>query len=313
LIERSSTASGRRPTFSVVIAAYNSASVLGRAIRAVLAQTFADFEVIVADDGSTDGTLSSVTALDDSRVTCVPFRHSGPGPARNAGAAYATGEYLVFLDSDDEVMPEWLERMAEVIRSVHPAVVSCGLVQDGEAEGIWLPSVLGADFDHQAGLFVAGAFAVRNDVFRAVGGYANTFLEHTELAFRLMPYCLERRLPIEHVSEPLLRLHRSGAATLEKEQRRYEGARYLLEHHLERIRRNRVSLVNTYAVLGVSAARLGRFEESRRAFLAAARANPRYWKLWTRFLVSLSPIVARSVWGDGNGSARQLARTGRGT
>ncbi|HUL01647.1 MAG TPA: glycosyltransferase family A protein [Gemmatimonadales bacterium] len=87
---------------SVVIPTYNRAAFLAEALNSVLAQTFTDYEVIVVDDGSTDGTLQAVEGVGDPRVKLVSLPHTGsPARARNAGIKRARGRYLAFLDSDD--------------------------------------------------------------------------------------------------------------------------------------------------------------------------------------------------------------------
>jgi glycosyltransferase involved in cell wall biosynthesis len=95
---------------SVVIPAYNAERYLASAIRSVLSQTFTETEIIVVDDGSTDGTAEVVESFGD-RVFAIHQHNSGPSVARNIGMKAASGEYIAFLDSDDLWMPRRLEQM----------------------------------------------------------------------------------------------------------------------------------------------------------------------------------------------------------
>jgi glycosyltransferase involved in cell wall biosynthesis len=99
------------PVFSVVIAAHNAARTLPSTLRSVLAQTRPDFEVIVVDDGSTDGTGEALRSVRDDRIAYVRQANLGPAAARNAGIERAAGEYVCLLDSDDLWLPDYLETM----------------------------------------------------------------------------------------------------------------------------------------------------------------------------------------------------------
>lgn len=102
------------PRFSVVIAVWNGAATIGRAIESVTAQTWPAHELIVVDDGSTDAT-PGVLARFGSRLRRVRQENAGAAAARNAGARLATGDWLAFLDADDVYYPERLRRHAEWI------------------------------------------------------------------------------------------------------------------------------------------------------------------------------------------------------
>lgn len=105
---------------SVVIPTHNRADLLPRAIKSVQAQTYQDLEIIVVSDGSTDNTKEVVEALskEDSRIRFVEY-HPGRGGniARNTGIENAAGEYVAFLDDDDEFFPTKLEKQVAVMES----------------------------------------------------------------------------------------------------------------------------------------------------------------------------------------------------
>ena len=103
-------------TTSVIVPLYNKAPYVQRALDSVLAQTFRDFELIVVDDGSTDGGSEIVARCSDPRVRVVRQTNAGPGAARNRGLREAQGEFVAFLDADDEWLPEFLARSAEYLR-----------------------------------------------------------------------------------------------------------------------------------------------------------------------------------------------------
>ncbi|WP_239806519.1 glycosyltransferase family 2 protein [Croceicoccus hydrothermalis] len=99
------------PFFSVVIAAFNAERTIAEAIDSVLAQTEQDFEIIVIDDGSTDGTLLAAMkrAETDDRIKLISRNNSGVSAARNCGVGNSRGRMLAFLDADDAWHPEKLE------------------------------------------------------------------------------------------------------------------------------------------------------------------------------------------------------------
>lgn len=115
-----------RPLVSVVIPAYNCERYIARAVRSVLGQTYTNFECIVIDDGSTDGTAAVVEGFGE-RVRLIRQCNGGASAARNAGIAAAQGRYIAFLDSDDYWLSSKLECQVEIMRE-HPdlALVSCG-------------------------------------------------------------------------------------------------------------------------------------------------------------------------------------------
>jgi glycosyltransferase involved in cell wall biosynthesis len=100
------------PLVSIVIPAYNAATSLNTAVESVLAQTYAGVEVIVVDDGSTDDTPSVLARL-GQRVRWTRQANRGPGAARNRGLGLARGAYIMFLDADDWILPEKVERQVQ--------------------------------------------------------------------------------------------------------------------------------------------------------------------------------------------------------
>lgn len=101
--------------FSIVIPTYNRAAFLPKAIESVLAQTYADWELIIVDDGSIDNTKEVVSQYGDSRITYIYQKNAERSVARNNGIMYATGEYLCFLDSDNYMKPDRLENLSAFI------------------------------------------------------------------------------------------------------------------------------------------------------------------------------------------------------
>ena len=99
------------PAISIIVPVYNVQGYIGRCIESILGQTFADFELILVDDGSTDGSgrICADFVRRDSRVTLLENDHKGVSAARNAGLDAARGRYIAFIDSDDCVHPRYLE------------------------------------------------------------------------------------------------------------------------------------------------------------------------------------------------------------
>ena len=108
---------------SVVIPAYDAESTLAATLSSVLGQTYSDLEVIVVDDGSSDGTASVAHGFGDP-VTCIRTENRGVSHARNTGAAAANGDFVAFLDADDLWEPCKLERQLGVLEGRRAAGVS---------------------------------------------------------------------------------------------------------------------------------------------------------------------------------------------
>jgi glycosyltransferase involved in cell wall biosynthesis len=119
------------PAVSVVLPVRDSATFVAEAIHTVLAQTYGDYEIIVVDDGSTDGTADVVAAF-GAAVRLVQQEPSGAATARNRGVREAHGELIAFLDADDLWVPDKLERQM-VILVTAPEIdgVFGGMVQTG--------------------------------------------------------------------------------------------------------------------------------------------------------------------------------------
>ena len=103
------------PSVSVVLPVYNREHSIARAIRSVLDQTYRDLELIVVDDGSTDGTRDVVRQF-APRLTLIEQEHAGAYAARNRGIARARGELIAFIDSDDAWLPEKLALQVPLMR-----------------------------------------------------------------------------------------------------------------------------------------------------------------------------------------------------
>jgi len=104
------------PKVSIIIPTYNRVNVITRAIKSVLGQTYQNFELIVVDDGSNDNTGKKVKNFNDSRINYICHEENkGGSAARNTGIQVAKGEYIAFLDSDDEWLPQKIEKQVEIL------------------------------------------------------------------------------------------------------------------------------------------------------------------------------------------------------
>ncbi|MGQ9898619.1 MAG: glycosyltransferase family 2 protein [Acidobacteriota bacterium] len=114
------------PVISIITPLYNKAAYIGETVRSILAQTYINWEMLVVDNGSTDGGPDVVRAIPDSRLRVITSPRQGPGAARNYGIRLAQGEWIQFLDADDWLAPDQLERQLAVAAQHPEAMIVAG-------------------------------------------------------------------------------------------------------------------------------------------------------------------------------------------
>ena len=115
------------PLVSIIIPVYNVAPFLTEALDSAFNQTYDNLEIMIVDDGSTDGSgsICDAYAEKDSRIVVIHQHHQGLSVARNAGLDMMSGEYVAFLDSDDAFHPDFIRRMLTVMLRENPDIVVC--------------------------------------------------------------------------------------------------------------------------------------------------------------------------------------------
>ena len=150
------------PRVSVVIPTFNCERFIGRTVGSALRQTYRDFEIIVVDDGSTDGT-QAVLAEYGKALHYIKQANQGASAARNAALSCATGEYIAYLDADDLWHPEKLARQVEYL----DAYPSCGFVHTEVAVIDEQDSLLYARFNQETGRTVPQGKCLRDILQRS--------------------------------------------------------------------------------------------------------------------------------------------------
>lgn len=290
--------------FSVIIPARNRIALLRRAVASVQQQAAADWELIVVDDGSSEDIEGALWEAGATEATLVSQTHQGAAAARNAGAAHASKDYLVFLDSDDEAKPGWLKGFDE-LASAGNVVLFCGmeLYRAGRAttpnEHVEpRPDPL---FGQNPVLFRAGTYAVHHEAFTAVGGFAEEMRsgQHTELGIRLMWHVAARGGHVGATAATGVRCHVHEGPSIRKDAEAIvQGTRCMLEWHSEVLARHRPLQANYWGVLGVNYARLDRRGQALAAFVRAVLCDPWRFKHYARLGVALLPLPTSRLWNE---------------
>jgi glycosyltransferase involved in cell wall biosynthesis len=177
--------SDARPRVTVVAATYNRADLVGKMLDAIADQTIEGVEVIVADDGSTDGTRDRLTARGVHLIECT---HGGPSQARNAGWREARAPIVAFTDDDCVPDPGWLEALIAPIESGEADIVQGRTLPQDDGVGDrprWARSMR---VEAENGRYQTCNIAYRTSVLEATGGFIDEFRfgggEDAELAWR---------------------------------------------------------------------------------------------------------------------------------
>ena len=193
------------PIVSVIIPAYNQAHYLVYALGSVLAQTLSAWEAIVVDDGSTDNTRDVVAGFADARIRYIYQANQGLSGARNTGVGAAHGKFLAFLDSDDELTPEFLKTCVEALQADRALGAVHTATQFIDQSGNVLPHtdvqpLAGDAFNQklrQGGFFPPVSVVARTECVREAGLFDVTLtsLEDWDVWLRLVQRHPMRGLP----------------------------------------------------------------------------------------------------------------------
>lgn len=275
--------------FSIIIPVFNRAEIVTRTIKSVINQSFQKWELIVIDDGSTDHTKEILTAyLNDKRIRYYYQENGGVSKARNLGAAKALSEWLILLDSDDELNTDALLNFKTHIdyRS------DCALFIAGNLKITSSERIINLPQKSNYYPFLAGTFSIKKAAFDEVGGYDTRlrFSENTELFHRIT---LEKIEPfyLNSVSLIYYESENGGSKNL---QNMIGSLSIILDKH-----RNTLSSHVKYLyhqIIGVNNMRFQNFSEARKHLLKAISYKPYKAGTLARFCISLIPPLARKLY-----------------
>jgi O-antigen biosynthesis protein len=280
---------------SIIIPTYNRANLSARAIRSVLNQTFKDFELIIVDDGSTDNTKDMVEGFCkiDARVKYFRQENSGtPAGPLNNGIKNSQGEYIAFLDDDDEWLPSKLEKQIELFQNSqkpNPGIVSCGchIIRGDKIKIYKFPAtdnILESLLDKSVFLSCSST-VMKNAVFVRLGQFDETF----RLFFaRDMWLRICREYDFDFVDEPLYRYHIHESNLSRKDpSREAEELGRLIDKWQVLYKKYPAVWSRQLKTVGALYASNGDMASARKYFIASIKAAPYYLKNYINLSISL--------------------------
>jgi len=289
------------PAVSVVIPLHDKRATVRRTVDSVLAQSFADFELIVIDDGSTDGSAGVLQDIADARLRVFRTECRGPGAARNRGAGLARAPWVAFLDADDVWQPAFLERTLDAARSTPPAVlVFCDVHALGSPPrsglvGGQLEDYYDARMRHSIAV-TCSSVLLRADALTAIGGFPEDYAYGEDIETWLLLAC---RGPFYFVAEPLCAIDTQTPGTITRSAtapERAAGLQRVLDRFSELERGGRLPpgrsaawrrfMLHQRGRMAVHLAVAGKRGAALRA-LAGVPLNADTWRDWGRCLARL--------------------------
>jgi GT2 family glycosyltransferase len=269
------------PVVTVLIATYNRAAWLGEAIESVLAQTYADYEIVVVDDGSVDGTRE-VAAAFGARIRYIHQPNQGKASAQNRGLREARGTYVALLDDDDIWLPDKLAIQLAVLEAEPDLGFVCGgawlVTAAGEPIAIWRRTASNREcFEnlYQENFIQHSSVVVRRDLIERVGGLDVSLrtTEDYDLWLRLA-----RHAPFRYIDRPLVKYRQHpGGKHLNTAQKLKDRVRVVTrpEHaaHLT-WRQRRTRAAREYVIHAGYFEDAGRAPAATRAYLGAIGRDP---------------------------------------
>lgn len=289
------------PRFSVIIPTHQSRDYVLAAIRCALGQTVSDLEVVVLDNGSTDGTTEAVSAIDDPRLIYRWQEDSGlPADSRNKALALASGQWACFLDADDTWVPSKLERVAAVIDADPDVTMVAHDVRMVDTTGSVIKRRGYALDDrplydqllYRGNFLTTSATCVRRDAIGMAGGFDTRADYFTVEDYDLWLRIAETGARLAMINEPLGDFLVHAASASSKLVRNYDALMRVYDDHalrraaegaldveamVHRRRRARLAEVRDLARGGditdavrIAAALPGELRDARRRYLAAS-------------------------------------------
>ncbi len=282
------------PKVSVIIPTYNRAEFLRRAIRSVLNQTYQDFEIVVVDDASTDKSRDVVSGISDERIRYICHEvNKGCPAARNTGVTNSRGEYIAFLDDDDEWLPDKLKMQVDLLDgspSTTGGVYTASLVID-RPTGMILdgakPEKKGNLFDElflQNCIRSPSTVLIRRRCFEKVGRFDTSlgFVDDWDMWIRV-----SKEFRLEYIKMPLVKYYYhdgQSSADLGYVARSWEA---LLKKHKEYFLLNRKNCSEHYRHVGNLYCFNGDSRKGKQAFLRATKICPFEIRNYFNFCLSL--------------------------
>lgn len=282
---------------SVVIPTFNRAEFIGRALQSVLSQNYPDLEVIIVDDASTDDTQDRIKILQESDHRIRYFQHNrnrGAQAARNTGIQAAKGEYIAFLDSDNEWLSEKLQKQIILFshRDDSLGAAYCGyrnVSVDGSMLNEYVPRYRGSVYKQALSEWLTdtSTLVVRKDILEKIYGF-----DESVHAFQEWDLCirLARECTFDFVPECLTLYHQHNLPSISKDHLR-DAYGYLgvVDKYLPEILREcgRRTLSEHYLRIGRLFILADRFDLARAYFLKSIRYDPLKIKAMMHFGVLL--------------------------
>jgi GT2 family glycosyltransferase len=234
---------GPAPRVSVICALYNQANYVGAALESVLRQGFADWELVVLDDGSTDGSGELVREFmaDHPQAAALLLRHPVnrglPAAVRNAAISRARGEYMLVLDSDNELYPHCLERLVEALDAAPEAAFAYGILEQFDRTGpLGLSGYLGWEPERLVEDNYIDALALlRRAPLEELGGYSEDRRLHGWEDYDLWCRIAERGQGAAHVPEIVARYRLAAGSTSSLTNLSTREAREALAEHCPKL------------------------------------------------------------------------------
>lgn len=294
----------RDPSLSVVIPTFNRERTIARAVHSVLDQPAEGVEVVVVDDGSTDDTAAILKGIQDDRLVCRYQENQGRCVARNIGVHEAKGEFVLFLDSDDEMLANGVATFTRLAKSGKADLVCCSdehYDSNGQLTRVDGPADLGPLYKNLVLNYQPGAFAIKRSQFLQIGGYLAELelCENTDLFIRLSQAAASEGWIIECCDTPVVRINEFGQTLSNNPNRLTEAISRILSEHAGVFAQHPAKLAQFCEIAGVNAAKAGDLPTARHFFFRAIKAYPIAARTYVRFLCTCSATLAKLVWTPG--------------
>ncbi len=289
---------------SVIIPTYNRAHLIGRAINSVLNQTHQGFELIVVDDGSTDNTEDVTKEFQQKDERVIYLRHKqnkGGSAARNTGIKASKGKYIAFLDSDDEWLPEKLEKQINMFNIVpdNIGLIYCGyykiLEKNGEILKEIIPIYKGDAYIKMLKRCILGSPTplVRKNCFERVGLFDENLpsCQDWDMWIRVAKY-----YNFDFIKESLAKYYIHGNQISANLNNKILSRKIILEKYQEDLLKNFQIISFHYNNLGLLYSLSGKLSEARKNFIYSIKYNPSKRSSYFHLLLSfLSPILHKKI------------------